>query len=177
MTKKLNQERLKQVLKYEPESGVFTWKCVRSSALVGCVAGHTSKQTGYRIIGVDGCLFLAHRLAWMYMHGEFPPNSIDHIDRNRQNNSICNLRPATQSQNAFNSTARSTNKSGFKGVSWCSSTRKWRSTAMINGKQKSLGRYTEIEDAASAYKAFSEVNHGDYAATELGVTFYDLMEH
>jgi hypothetical protein len=174
MTTKLTQERLKQVLNYEPESGNFTWKSARSSVLIGEIAGHTSKQTGYRLVGVDGSLFLAHRLAWLYVHGEFPSASIDHVDRNRLNNSIGNLRTATQSQNAFNSPARSTSKSGFKGVSWCHVTSKWRATATINGKQKSLGRHKELRNAVSAYNRFAQANHEAYACTDLNVTFYDL---
>ncbi len=180
MTYQITQERLKQILNYEPDSGVFTWKIVRPLSLIGEIAGHTSKQTGYRLIGVDGYLFLAHRLAWLYMHGEFPRASIDHADRNRTNNSINNLREATKSQNAFNSPSRSTSKSGFKGVSWCSKTMKWRATATINGKQKSLGRHKELSNAVSAYNKFAEENHREftqveaYAAQELGVRFVDL---
>ena len=180
MTEKLTQERLKQVVSYCPESGEFTWMGARPSTPLGEIAGHTSKKTGYRLIGIDGDLYLAHRLAWLYMHGEFPPASIDHADRDRANNAFANLRAATQSQNAFNSPARSTNRSGFKGVSWCARTSKWRATATINGKQRSLGRHKELKSAVDAYITFAKANHGEFtqveafAASELGVVFYDL---
>lgn len=180
MKKQLTQERLKSLLEYSSETGEFRWVNSNQPALNGCVAGHISKSIGYRFIGVDGYLYLAHRLAWLYVYGVFPSQNIDHIDRNKDNNSMANLRLATQAENALNSKNRSTNKSGYRGVSWCGRTSKWRATVTTNGKQKSLGRFKEMKEAVSAYNEFAKQHHGEFAnveafaAQELGVVFYDL---
>lgn len=167
MSTVLTSERLKSLVSYDEASGDFLWNRKRGGAKASRHAGHVSKQTGYRLIGIDGYLYLAHRLAWLYMHGEFPGQSIDHIDRNRDNNAKNNLRLATQAQNAANSKARSTSKSGVKGVSWCSDTNRWRATITHDGRQKSLGRYVDMDSAISAYQAEAIRLHSSFAFTDL----------
>lgn len=164
---------LREQLDYSPDSGEFTWKVPGKGrgdgAAAGCIAAH-----GYVLIGLGGRLHLAHRLAWLHFYGVEPGRYLDHIDRNRSNNRIGNLRQATHQQNMANSPPRHTSVSGIKGVSWCAATSKWRATITVDGKQRSLGRHSCIEDAAKAYATAAIAEHGAYAATELGVTFYDL---
>jgi hypothetical protein len=95
----LNKERLDELLDYSPDSGLFTWKVNRrGKAKSGCIAGSKNGQ-GYILIKIDGKFYFAHRLAWLVTHGTFPINMIDHIDGNRENNKINNLREATAEQN------------------------------------------------------------------------------
>lgn len=168
----LDHEQLMRRLRYERDTGVFTWNADGRPA--GCRAAN-----GYLIIGIDGRLLLAHRLAWFYEHGRWPLSLIDHADGNRLNNRISNLREATKTQNINNSGARSTSSSGVKGVSWDKRNAKWRATITVNGKQRSLGRHARIEDAAAAYANAAIREHGDFlhVATEPWVTFYDLQPH
>lgn len=165
----LTAEALRSVLSYDPATGQFHW--VKSGRKAGCM-----RPDGYILIGVDGRLYLAHRLAWLWMKGVWPEVHVDHVNRVKGDNRFSNLREASVPQNMANSAARSTSKTGIKGVSWCASTRKWRATITVGGRQKSLGRHRELESAMAAYQAEARRLHGDFAATELGVTFYDLWE-
>jgi hypothetical protein len=98
----LTQNRLKQLLDYQPETGQFTWRVARAGlAKAGSVAGATKTQ-GYRQIMVDGTMYLAHRLAWLYVHGHFPVKMLDHVNRQSWDNRIANLREATHKQNREN---------------------------------------------------------------------------
>lgn len=157
-------ERLREQLEYNPESGKFFWRVCRSGVRrAGIEAGCKSLKTGYVFIGIDGRLYLAHRLAWFYVHGAWPDRGIDHINRDRADNRLANIRPADQQQNAANSPARSTSRSGVKGVSWCKSTQMWRATITVNGKQKTIGRYESISDAAAAYQQEAMHAFGEFA--------------
>lgn len=158
---------LRELLNYDAGTGLFVWR--KNGRSAGCVA-----PTGYVLIGISGKLYLAHRLAWLYVTGEWPSAYIDHVDRRRSNNRFTNLREATAAQNSANSGLRNTNRSGFKGVSWDKRTRKWRTTIVVGGRQRSLGRHAYLEDAACAYFAEAKAIHGTYATTDLGVIFVDL---
>jgi hypothetical protein len=148
-----NHHLLLNLLHYNPETGVFCWKEARGGfAQAGDVAGGVMSH-GYRHIRVFGHIYKAHRLAWFYVHGEWPAKSLDHADLNRDNNSIANLREATRPENAANSKARTNNTSGFKGVSFMGGyKRKW--VAQINdetGKRRVIGRFETPELAHVAY--------------------------
>ena len=164
----LTQERLKELLSYDPETGIFTRVKNVKGALKGAIAG-TTHEHGYIIICVDGNDFRAHRLAFFYMDGEWPPERVDHKDRVRDNNIWTNLRKSSNSENNTNSSIQSNNTSGQVGVTWDKSRSKW--AAEIRSKvhgRKRLGRFTEFEDAVKARKAaekeygFSE-DHGKEA--------------
>jgi hypothetical protein len=155
----LTQERLKDVLNYDPETGVFVWiKQASSNALIGSVAG-TPHSEGYCHIQIDGAKILAHRLAWLYMTGAFPPNDIDHIDRNPANNRFANLRAVTKSENQHNRKKNRTNTSGFKGVYYQKSRGKWKANIGLNGVIKHLGTFFTPEEASAAYLAAQRIYH------------------
>ncbi len=113
----LTQERLKELLHYDPNTGHFRWKVSNAyTVIVGQIAGWNNGKSARRI-NIDMKPYLAHRLAWFYVYGEWP-NQIDHINRNRMDNRICNLRNATNSQNQANMKAKSNNRLGIRGLSF-----------------------------------------------------------
>jgi HNH endonuclease/AP2 domain len=154
----LTQQQLKQQLHYDPESGIFTWVLNKYKTTIGKIAG--SNNHGYIIIRVYYTRYFAHRLAWLYMTGEWPKHDVDHIDMDRKNNKWTNLREATRSQNKFNVNKFSTNTSGYKGVSFDKSRNKFTAQCMVNGKLYHLGRFLSAELASNAYQAFTKHHHG-----------------
>jgi hypothetical protein len=147
----LTAEQLKATLDYDAGTGVFLWKIRPSRAVkAGDVAGCTEKRIGYITIGIAGRIYKAHRLAWLYTHGEWPRGLIDHINGNKADNRICNLRNVFadgNSQNVRKPNVR--NKSGFMGVIWFQN--KWRASMSVNGKSKWLGDYSTPEEAHQVY--------------------------
>jgi hypothetical protein len=143
--------RLRQVLDYSPQTGVFTWrervaKCVH----IGGVAGCKEKRIGYITIGVDGQIYKAHRLAWLYMTGNWPIKFIDHINGQKSDNRFENLREVCEDGNAQNiRKPNKRNKSGFLGVIRFQN--KWRANITVNGKTRRIGDYNTPEEAHQAY--------------------------
>lgn len=161
----LTQVRLKELLSYNPETGVFTWLAYpnaqyRSSARIGHPAGSITTR-GYRCIGVAGRIYAEHRLAWLYMTGEWPKDQIDHRNGVKTDNHWANLRKATHSQNAMNKTTYKSNTSGHKGVSRFRD--KWAANVSVQGHQKFLGYFTTVEGAAAAVAEARTKLHGDFA--------------
>ena len=154
----MNQERLKELLHYDPDTGVFTWLQAVRSVKAGDVAGRDHHR-GYRQIGIDGEVYMAHRLAWLYVNGEFPQEQIDHINHKRNDNRLANLRPASAEENSRNQSPRKTNKSGFAGVHWQENRNRWQVTIRANGKMKHLGRYTSLMAAVNVRRA-AELKYG-----------------
>lgn len=154
---------LREQLAYDETTGVFTRKIARSRRQrVGDVAGSMYKD-GYVYIRVNTKKYLAHRLAWFYVNGEWPPQWIDHANLDRGDNRICNLRACTPSQNMHNMNAPSHNKSGIKGVCYDNTNRKWLASIQVDGKPKNLGRYPTSELAAAAYEAAAKNYFGEFA--------------
>ena len=146
----LTQERLKEVLDYKPNTGEFLWKIARrGKAKKGSIAG-ANKTGGYRQIMIDGTMYQAHRLAWMYVYGKFPDDMIDHVNRQPGDNSIANLREATRKQNRENLGVPANNTSGFVGVYWVPSIRKWHAKIGHNKKRIHLGSFSAKDDAIHA---------------------------
>lgn len=140
-------ERLKELLHYEPETGTFTWRVKRGGAVdVGDIAG-TKDGRGYRQIGIDRTLYLAHRLAWLYTYGEWPKNALDHINRIRTDNRMANLRLATHALNNQNATTRHDNKSGVTGVWRNARLSKWQAYIRVNGRHIHLGLFDDFDAA------------------------------
>ncbi len=159
----LTQERLKEVLHYCPETGVFTWLIGGKGRGKGSEAGwvHRRKPSGkfYRHVGVHNREYLAHRLAFLYMTGEFPEDQVDHQDGNGLNNVWSNLRAVTQTENNKNMRKRADNTSGTTGVYWDKRKRKWQVKIKLPGCYKSLGYFHNKEDAIAARKT-AEVLYG-----------------
>ncbi len=152
-------DRLSEVVKYDPLSGVFCWATTRK----GCSAGKeigTLKDNGYLHFGIDGKKYLVHRLAWLYVYGEMPPHDIDHIDGCRTNNAIKNLRSVDRSTNLENiKCAKSHNKStGLLGA-YLHKSGRFMSRITIKGKDSYLGLFKSKEEAHQAYIDAKRLHH------------------
>ena len=154
----ITQERLKKLFSYDSATGVFKYASPRSRVRVGNVAGY-DKGNGYRRIEVDGKAYQEHRLAWLYVYGEFPDGEVDHIDGNRANNAISNLRVVSHSKNCQNKiVARSDSSSGIIGVAKRGN--KYIAEITANGIYKYLGRFATEVEAAAAYSSAKLELHG-----------------
>lgn len=147
----VSQSDLKRLLRYDPETGVFTWlvKPWKGRVNVGDTAG-TVRPDGYVIIRIAQRRYRAHRLAFLYMTGEMPPSEVDHIDGNRGNNAWLNLRPAEPFENQQNKSIRRDNKSGYAGVSRYRNGG-WQAHIKLQGRNIYLGRFKTPEAARDAY--------------------------
>lgn len=154
----LTQSRLKELLHYCPVTGVFTWIVARQRARCGDAAGRINHD-GYRQIGIDGKRYSTHRLAWLYMTGEWPERQIDHRNGVRDDNRWSNLREATNAENGQNRGVRSNSTSGFMGVTWSKKLGMWQAQIGIAGRVKYLGYFTTQEDAHAAYLAAKAKHH------------------
>ena len=154
----MTQERLKELLDYDPEAGIFTWKRPRRGIAANSMAGGLTPN-GYIRIQIDRKDHLAHRLAWLYIHGVIPEADIDHINRRKDDNRIANLRAATRSENQQNHPKRSDNTSGFPGVSWYKKVNKWGAHIKHSGRRIHIGLYETLEEAAAARAAAKAKYH------------------
>lgn len=143
----LTQTRLKELVHYDPSTGVFTWLVNSGRRRAGAVAGTLSD--GYLVAHIDGKLRSLHRLVWLYMFGLWPAELIDHRDGVRNNNRLSNLREATYSGNAQNQKQASRNTSGVIGVTRYRG--KWRAQISVDGQYRGLGKFSTIGDASTAY--------------------------
>jgi hypothetical protein len=181
-----NQETLRKLLDYDPETGVFTWKA-RTADMFAPEAGKRTYRTpqwyadiwngrlagkpagsayggGYLGLAIQNEKYLAHRVAWVMHYGE-QPTEIDHINGDRSDNRIANLRLVTRTENNMNSARQSNNTSGCQGVTWDKQTNRWRAFIKKDGRTIRLGRFDTLAEAAGARKraerklGFHE-NHG-----------------
>lgn len=158
------QLRLKHLLAYCQDTGLFTRKVSVGRFKAGSVAGH-KHPNGYVYICIDSGRYFAHRLAFLYVSGSFPSDQVDHIDHDRSNNAWANIRRATRSDNSKNRARIKTNTSGLTGVTWDARSERWMVQLHINGKNKFLGYYRCKADAGiKAKQAYLEYgyheNHG-----------------
>jgi len=147
--KDLTQEQVAKVISYNADTGEFV-RLVGSGkgAKKGAITkGSLDKSNGYLCICVCGVQLYAHRLAWFLTHGKWPTQTIDHINRNRTDNRLENLRDVSYSDNNVNMGMRSHNTSGFEGVSWHAKARKWMAQIKRNGHYYYLGLFESKEDA------------------------------
>ncbi len=157
----LSCNELRRILDYNPENGVFVWKVRKSDKTkIGQVAGCFSR---YCLIRIDGKRYLAHRLAWLYMTGDWPSAQIDHANGDKFDNRWSNLRLATPSQNNANVGIRSNNTSGFKGVTWHKRNGAWQAQIAYGNCYTYLGQFKTKEEAAAAYQSAASQMHKEYA--------------
>jgi hypothetical protein len=157
----LTQAELKEVLNYHPETGIFTWKKRTSNRVkVGSIAGNVH-NCGYIELKVNNNRVLAHRLAWLYEHGELPI-LIDHINGDKKDNRISNLRQASYSENAYNSKIRTDNKSGVRCVSWDKARNSWEVRVKLNGKLNHYGNYNDLEEAKKVADTVRNLAHKEF---------------
>lgn len=158
----LSHSELLRVLDYNRETGRFTWKINASSrAKIGFIAGRLL-PAGYRQIRVFKRLYLAHRLAWFYVHGVWPAADLDHRDLNKDNNGIENLRETNPSLNGANKGLAANNTSGAKGVQRRRNNR-WRASIEHRGEWISFGTFGSKEEASEAYLAGARAIHSEFA--------------
>ena len=152
-------DTLHQLLRYEPETGKLFWK-EREDVPSQWNARYAGKEAftcvmgaGYKQGSINSTLLYAHRVIMAMVIGEWPPEDVDHINGDRADNRLCNLRLATRSENMRNMKLPSRNASGCIGVSWDKGTQKWLAQIGIDGRNKYLGVFTSKADAIAARKA------------------------
>lgn len=167
----LTQDFLNSLLRYEPETGKLfwkprdkemfrsdrqfkTWNTRFSEKEAGSVGNH-----GYRAVIVMGKAYLAHRLIWMMVYGDWPPEQLDHINGDRQDNRLSNIRRVSNAENCKNLGMKKDNSSGITGVSWRPDINKWTARIRVNGKDKHLGSFGDKETAIQARKA-ADIKYG-----------------
>jgi hypothetical protein len=165
---RLTRERLKELLNYDPETGMFTWAASPNrNDLIGKPAGGVTER-GYIKIRIDGIKHRAHRLAWLYVHGKWPEDRIDHINGDSTDNRICNLREAKQFENGQNRKASKSSAAGLLGVSK-QAYGKWVAVICLHRKRHHLGSFDTPEEAHEAYaKAKAEMHTFNPVVRALG---------
>lgn len=152
MRNNLTQARLKELLDYDPETGVFTWRVSPNVKISpGSRAGTVQHRCGYRYIGIYRRQYQEHRLAVLYTAGSWPELQVDHINGDPGDNRITNLRQCTPGENQQNRRLKSKAASGFVGVSLRSTTGKWQAAICAQGRQVYLGVFQDKSDAIAAY--------------------------
>ena len=155
----LTQKELKELLSYDKDTGIFKWKVILNNQIkIGETSG-TKDTKGYIVIMINSKRYKAHRLAWLYIHGEFPKDQIDHINRARDDNRIKNIRSVNQSINMRNSDIQKNNKSGATGVYFNNKNKAWIARIGINNGQKHIGCFKLKSDAIKARKE-AEILYG-----------------
>lgn len=151
MNKHMDAKYLRSIIRYDHESGVLYWNCNRCKTKIGDVAG-TKTDRGYISVCIDRKRYRGHRLAWLHYFGEWPSMQIDHVNGDRSDNSIKNLRECTQFENSQNMAFSSKKASKYPGVHFHAKTGKWRSAIRIDGNsRKYLGLFKTEQEAADAY--------------------------
>ena len=157
----LTLELVNKLFSYDDKTGDLIRKVtVGPRGKAGKVAGGLNSK-GYVYVEIKGVSYLAHRIVFLMHHG-YLPKCLDHVDNNRSNNHIENLRPATVSQNNHNADQRSNNTSGVKGVSQYGRNGKWRAVIMVDGKSHYIGGFTDKAVAETAVRKAREELHGTF---------------
>ena len=162
MKQEITQEYLKELFNYK--DGFLYWKVRKAHCIqIGDIAGSLHKPTKYYLIKINNKAYKTHRLIYLYHYG-YLPEFIDHIDRNRSNNKIENLRSVTKSQNQWNRKPNKNHSSSkYKGISWDKQNQKWKVRIRINGKRINLNYFKSETDAAIAYNKAAIKYYGEYA--------------
>jgi hypothetical protein len=164
---KVTFHRLREVLNYDPDTGIFRWLICAGSSSAGRVAGGRTLD-GYNQIRIDGVMHRSNLLAWMYMTGEWPSEFVDHENRIKHDDRWKNLRLATRSQNAMNRESQSNNTSGAKGVNVVNKKSKpFRCRIKADGKHIHLGYFATLEEAEKVYIEASKRYFGKFSCASL----------
>jgi len=160
----ITQKQLKKLLNYNKATGVFTWLNTRRGAQINSIAG-TLDFGGYVRIQINKKVYKAHRLAWVYIYGVSPKKEIDHINGNKKDNRICNLRDVSTSENSKNSKLYCTNTSGVVGITYNKISMKWIAQITVNYKNIRLGTFKNKKDAIESRTQANQkynfhINHG-----------------
>lgn len=159
-------ELIRQLFAYDSEAGCFTSLVRRGKRWPpGQIAGTLDPSNGYRKLRFRGRQHFEHRLVWLWVHGEWPAAQVDHINGNRSDNRIANLRLATARENSRNAGMSRNNTSGYKGVFWERGCGKWRASITVNRKTIHLGVFVSAPEAHAAYCAAAKKYHGEFANT------------
>lgn len=159
----LTQKKLRKLLSYNPFSGELTWrKTLGSRAMENQLVSGSLSGEGYRRLRVLGELHQAHRLIWLHVYGRWPTGDIDHINRNRSDNRLSNLREASRTENMLNTGCSPKNTSGYKGVTYHKRSGKFMAQASLSGKNHYLGLHKTPEEASASYQCFAKANHGNF---------------
>jgi hypothetical protein len=161
-------ETLRQLLRYDPEAGKLYWLDRQNNKsfntrFSGKEAGTAKDRYGYLQIEIININTRSHIIAWALHYGLYPSDELDHINGDRADNRIVNLREATRSQNNMNTALAKNNTSGAKGVHFFKVTNKWSSFIKINRKSIHLGYFLTFEEAVDARKKAEIRYHGEYA--------------
>jgi hypothetical protein len=154
---KLTAERARECIDYNPTTGEMFWKVRGRNRRPGRVAGSICKQTGRKIVMIDGYQTRTYRLAWLIMTGEWPKHTIDHINGDPSDDRWCNLREATHAQQNGNMPPKSNSRLGVRGVSLDRSGK-----FMVRIKGRYVGMYATLDEAARAYAAAAEKEYGEF---------------
>lgn len=150
-TSGLTQQRVQELLDYDCETGIFRWKQSYGRAVKGVIAGNAGVR-GYRYIGIDAGFFRAHHVAWLYVHGTATQKEIDHINGNRDDNRITNLRECSRAQNMENKKPYARRKGNApQGVHWHIATNKWCAAIQKDRHRHHLGLFDTADAAHNAY--------------------------
>ena len=158
----ISQKELKEVLDYDPDTGMFRRKKSKRIDSVGKETGKCATSWGYRVIKLNGKVEKCHRRAFLWMTGSIPSN-IAHINNDRSDNRWINLRAVDNAQNTHNSKIRKDNASGVKGVSWCKTNKRWRAVIQSYGKIITIGYFPDLIGAELAVRKARTDLHGEFA--------------
>ena len=159
----LTANYIRSILNYNSETGELTWKISKGPrAKLGQIAGCGDKY-GYIVIRINDKLYKAHRLAWLWVTGEWPQKGLDHKNGITSDNSWENLREASQLENSRNTIISKDNTSGYKGICWNKASKKWQAQITINKKAKYLGCFNTKEEASLVYKKAALKYFGEFA--------------
>lgn len=159
----LSHQEIRRLFDYDPETGVLRWRVDRG---VNKTKGREIKSGGshgYLDVKINGKKYMAHRVVWFYTYGEWPADELDHANKDRKDNRIKNLRPATHSENQHNSTKYKNNTSGYTGVSFHKRKGKWMAYIGFCGKRKTLGYFDTPQLAHEAYCEKAKELFGEFA--------------
>ena len=149
----IDQETVKKLFHYDAESGMLLWRYGNGRNVKPWQQAKAPNGQGYYTVKINGTNYRVHRLIWLYVYGDFPKEDIDHKNRIRNDNRLCNLRAVSRTDNCQNISLPNHNKSGHIGVSWFELRKTWTVYVKVNKKNKWLGYYKNLDDAIAARKA------------------------